>query len=166
MSNVVSLTDRRPVRSGVVCTDLGLRFPQVFRVTVHPEALSDPAARRLIGPYPRVTYTLGRPLADIASLMRPGCRSEAIDRLDPEVDWLAVTIRHHADEARALAYLDAVTDAGLPETNAEVIHVDDEVYTILRHTCPQAGQPPHTLAFMASVDDGEAGKVWQHFVPR
>jgi hypothetical protein len=128
MSTIVNLLDRRLRRSSVLCEPLGVRFPQIFRVTCDPVQVDDPAARTLAGSGSWVTYTLGTPLGQIVPPLRPACTAEPIDRLIPGRDWASVVVRHHPSHALATGYEDAMSDAGIPETQLDIVFLDGEVY--------------------------------------
>ena len=137
MSTIVSLIDRRPRRSSVLCDPLGVRFPQLFRVTCDPARVDDPAGRALAGDGAWVAYTIGTPLSQIIKPLRPACTATPIQRLVPGRDWPSVVVRHHASYALATGYADAMTDAGIPETQLDIVFLENEIYTILvSHTPP------------------------------
>ena len=161
---VIDLQERRVHRSRVVCEPLGLRFPTLFRVTIDPSRILDPAARDLIGPGVPPTYTLGQPTAQILKPLRPGCTAVAIDRLDPAIDWLGVTVRHHTSHELAEMYCEAMFDAGLPETRADIVSLEAEIYTVLVHDRPPTGHPAHALCYFATVPTDEGPLLWRHRV--
>lgn len=172
MSTIVSLVDRRPRRSSVLCEPLGVRFPQIFRVTCDPARVKDPAARALAGNGSWVTYTLGTPLRQIVAPLRPACTAEPIDRLVPGRDCASVVVRHHPSHPLATGYEDAMTDAGISETQLDIVVLDGEIYTILTSDVPPFGQEPYTITYAASLPGSAEPRgaaeatVWEYFVPR